>query len=92
MLKGAGTVIHGTGTEICDRGNPGMASAGTGDVLSGIIGALLAQGQSPWDAARQGVWLHGAAGDLASGEVGERSLTASDVIGHLPAVLQELTG
>ena len=92
VLKGAGTVIHGTGTEICDRGNPGMASAGTGDVLSGIIGALLAQGLSPWDAARQGVWLHGAAGDLASGEVGERSLTATDVIGHLPAVLQELTG
>ncbi len=87
VLKGVGTVIRGAGTEICDRGNPGMASAGTGDVLSGIIGALLAQGLPPWDAARQGVWLHGAAGDSASGELGERSLTATDVINCLPSVL-----
>lgn len=88
VLKGVGTVIHGAeGTEVCDRGNPGMASAGMGDVLSGVIGALLAQGLSPWDAASQGVWWHGAAGDLAVGDVGERSLIASDVIDHLPAVL-----
>ena len=92
VLKGAGTVIRGAGTEICDRGNPGMASAGTGDVLSGIIGALLAGGLAPWDAARQGVWLHGMAGDLAGGELGERSLTATDVIDRLPAVLHGSAG
>ncbi len=89
VLKGVGTVIAGEqGMEICDRGNPGMASAGMGDVLSGIIGALLASGLSPWDAARYGVWWHAAAGDLGRDDVGESSLLASDVIGRLPTVIR----
>ncbi len=87
VLKGAGTIIHSNQeTEICPRGNPGMASAGMGDVLSGIIGALLAQGLSPWNAAREGVWWHAIAGDCARDALGERSLLATDVIEHLPLI------
>ncbi len=90
VLKGVGTVIAGEHqVEICDRGNPGMASAGMGDVLSGVIGALLASGQSPWDAARQGVWWHAAAGDLGRSDLGERALLASDVIERLATVMSE---
>ncbi len=85
VLKGAGTIIQGAaGITVCDRGNPGMATAGMGDVLSGLIGGLLAQGLPPWEAARQGVWWHAVAGDLAETALGERSLIASDVIDQLP--------
>jgi NAD(P)H-hydrate epimerase len=61
-----------------------MATAGTGDVLTGIITALVGQQLSAFDAARLGVWIHGVAGDAASIECGEYSLTASQVIGCLP--------
>ncbi len=88
VLKGAGTVIAGEGRlAICDRGNPGMASAGMGDVLGGVIAALLGQGLSPWDAANSGAWWHGAAGDMARENLGEVALIASDVIRYLPAVM-----
>ena len=67
MLKGPGTLICLNGGELwlCDRGNPGMATAGMGDVLSGVIGGLLAQGLSVESAAKSGAWLHSTAADLA---------------------------
>jgi NAD(P)H-hydrate epimerase len=88
VLKGAGTLI-GSGAEtpaLCDRGNPGMATAGMGDVLTGTIAALRAQLRSPWDAARAGVLAHALAGDRAA-QNGERGLIASDVISRLSACL-----
>ncbi len=80
VLKGAGTLVCATGEtpSICDRGNPGMAVAGMGDVLTGVIAGLLAQGASGPAAARAGVWLHAVAGDRAS-LAGERGLLASDL-------------
>ena len=64
-----------------------MASAGNGDVLSGVIGALVAQGLGLWEAALAGVVAHAAAGDLAARDKGERGLLASDIIERLPLVL-----
>ena len=71
-------------------GNPGMATAGSGDVLTGIVAALLAQGMAPFDALRAGVYLHGQAGDEAAINVGEISLMASDLIEYLPAAFKKL--
>ncbi|MDN5850094.1 MAG: NAD(P)H-hydrate dehydratase [Nitrococcus sp.] len=83
VLKGAGSLIRGaTLTWLCDRGNPGMASGGMGDLLSGIIGALLAQGLDPEAAAVSGVWLHALAADRAAAD-GERGLLAADLFEHL---------
>ncbi len=84
VLKGAGTLILGPegAPAVCAAGNPGMASGGMGDVLSGIIGALMAQGMSPLEAARQGVLVHAMAADRASAE-GERGLLAGDLMPHL---------
>jgi len=73
-------------------GNPGMASGGTGDVLTGLIGSLLAQGFEALEAARLGVWLHGRAGDLAVEGVGEMGLAAGDLVEGLPGVIEELRG
>jgi NAD(P)H-hydrate epimerase len=89
VLKGCGTVIaDATGRyAICPLGNPGMASAGTGDVLAGVIAALVAQRLDLWAAATIGVVAHARAGDLAAGDMGERGLIASDIIARLPAVL-----
>jgi NAD(P)H-hydrate epimerase len=91
---GGVAVLKGNGSLVCsdrhlllsDSGNPGMASGGMGDVLSGVIGALLAQGLSPEDAAALGVCLHGTAGDLAA-EDGQRGLLASDLMPWLRALL-----
>jgi NAD(P)H-hydrate epimerase len=66
-------------------GNPGMASGGTGDVLTGVIGAFLSRGLSAYDAAAAGTFLHGVAGDLAAEAAGEETLIASDITGHLGA-------
>ena len=85
VLKGAGTVVSdGKRTYVNGTGNPGMASGGTGDVLTGVIAGLLAQGLRAFDAAVLGVYLHGLAGDLAAGACGLHGLTATDVLEMLP--------
>lgn len=87
VLKGASTVCaHPDGRSFVNTtGNPGMATIGTGDVLAGVIGALLAQRVGPMESAAAGVYLHGRAGDLAAQRFGERSLLASDLLATLPA-------
>jgi hydroxyethylthiazole kinase-like uncharacterized protein yjeF len=85
VLKGAGTVIaHPEGeAAVCPWGNPGMASGGMGDVLTGVTASLLAQGMNAWRAARFAVGLHAQAGDIAAAESGEAGLLASDLFPHL---------
>lgn len=88
VLKGARTLVQ-VGESlpfVCDRGNPGMATAGSGDVLTGVIAALLAGGAPPALAAPAGVWLHAAAGDRAA-RAGERGIIAGDLIAELQAVV-----
>jgi NAD(P)H-hydrate epimerase len=89
VLKGARSVIAGPGGELAinPTGNPGMASGGTGDALTGIVGALLASGLAPLAAAQTGTYLHGAAGDRAAAERGETGLLARDLIDAIPRVL-----
>lgn len=88
VLKGCGTIVADPSGEyaICPYGNPGMATAGSGDVLTGIVVALLGQGLSCFDAAKAGVLTHALAGDLAAEQVGEVSLIASDIINCLSDV------
>jgi ADP-dependent NAD(P)H-hydrate dehydratase / NAD(P)H-hydrate epimerase len=83
VLKGAGSLIASkTDGEValCTTGNPGMASGGMGDVLTGVIAALVAQGLPLFAAAKAGVYLHGQAGDLAARAGGERGLLATDLL------------
>lgn len=84
-LKGAGTIIASKGVLplVCPAGNPGMATAGMGDILSGLIGGLLAQGMRCADAAVAGVSIHSAAADLASKDQGERGLLATDLLDYI---------
>ncbi len=84
VLKGAGTIVAGQEMlpEVCFAGNPGMATAGMGDILSGIIAGLVAQHLTLHDAARLGVCIHAYAGDRAA-EHGERGLLASDLLAEL---------
>ena len=86
VLKGPGTLVLGDSLHLCDLGNPGMASGGMGDVLTGVIAGLRGQGMSSQDAACYGVWCHGRAGDLAvrAGVVG---LTAGDLISELRSIV-----
>lgn len=93
VIKGANTAIvmpDGT-VHINSTGNPGMATAGSGDVLSGILASLLAQGYEPKTAALIGVYLHGLSGDCAVGTVHEKSLIASDIIDHISVAWHHLT-
>lgn len=92
VLKGAHTIVaEPEGTLYINlTGNPGMATAGSGDVLSGVIGALLGQGYAPSMAARIAVHIHGLAGDLAAAASGERSLIAGDLVDMLPRAFQQL--
>ena len=71
-------------------GNPGMATGGTGDVLTGTIAAMLAQNLAPFEAAQLGVYLHGLAGDLAADAVGQVSLIAGDLIRFLPDAIRRM--
>ena len=90
VLKGAGTLtFDGDVIHLCSGGNPGMASGGMGDVLSGIIGALMAQGLKPVDAARLGVYAHAQAADLCARQQGERGLLATDLLTLLRYVLND---
>jgi NAD(P)H-hydrate epimerase len=92
VLKGAGTVVtDGRRVYVNATGNPGMATGGTGDVLSGLLGALVAQGMGVFDAAVLGVYLHGMAGDMARDRVGEVSLIATDLIDHLPQAFRAIS-
>jgi len=89
VLKGPGTLTCAQGQiEVCGLGNAGMATAGMGDILSGIIGALLAQGLTLADAARCGVWIHARAGDLAAAR-GERGLLASDLLAQIRVAVND---
>jgi ADP-dependent NAD(P)H-hydrate dehydratase len=91
VLKGHGTLItDGTRVAVNRTGNPGMATGGAGDVLTGVIGALLAQGMAPFDAARLGAHVHGLAGDLAAARLGQISLIAGDLVDFLPAAFRSL--
>ncbi len=92
LLKGAGSLLCFTSSnaegatpsiELCTEGNPGMASGGMGDVLSGMIGAFMAQGLSPADSLRCGVCIHGESADLAAAAAGERGLLATDLLQHV---------
>jgi NAD(P)H-hydrate epimerase len=85
VLKGAGTVVtDGEKVYINKTGNPGMATAGSGDVLTGVITALLGQGLTAFDAGVRGVYLHGLAGDIAAERIGQVSLITTDIIDSLP--------
>ena len=92
VLKGARTVIAAPDgmAAINGSGNPGMASGGMGDVLTGIIVSLLGQGYSTWNACRLGVFIHGLAGDLVAMEQGEIGMTATDLLARIPLALNRL--
>ena len=93
VLKGHKTIVT-DGHDLCvnTTGNPGMATGGCGDVLTGIITALVGQHLSPFAAAQLGVYVHGMAGDLATQELGQTSLIASDLLRYLPAAFQRIAG
>lgn len=91
VLKGARTVIARPDglVAICSTGNAGMATAGTGDVLTGMIVGLLAQGVPAWEAACAATYFHGSAGDLAARQLGQAGMLASDLIAQIPYALQQ---
>jgi ADP-dependent NAD(P)H-hydrate dehydratase / NAD(P)H-hydrate epimerase len=91
VLKGARSVLGAPdgSVYINPTGNPGMATGGAGDALTGMIGAFLARGLSPLAALQAGVYLHGRAGDLAAAAIGPEGLIASDIVEHIPAALRE---
>ena len=93
-LKGAPTFIaDASGLVFLNpTGNPGLATAGSGDVLTGIIAGFLAQGLAPMWAAATGVFMHGLAADLAAAELGEASMIAGDVIEAIPSAFAAIEG
>lgn len=92
VLKGACSIIaeHDRPPVINPTGNPGMATGGTGDVLTGMIAGLIAQGLVPFEAAAAGVYLHGLAGDLAAERIGQPSLLASDLVTAIPGAVRQV--
>jgi len=89
VLKGSGTVVtDGSRLYVNETGNPGMATAGAGDVLTGVLTALVAAGMEPFDAAVLAVWAHGRAGDLAAERLGMLGLTAWDILGCVPEAMR----
>ena len=94
VLKGHETLVADGSTDedtiyVNKSGNSGMATGGSGDVLTGIIAALIAQGMSPSEATTLGVYIHGLAGDAAAESLGEYSVMASDIIDHISAVIKD---
>jgi NAD(P)H-hydrate epimerase len=92
VVKGNQTLIAAPGvpTEVNPTGNPGMATAGSGDVLTGAVGAWLARGLEPLDAARNAVFLHGLAGDLIAAVRGEDGVVAGDIAERLPEAIHRV--
>jgi len=92
VLKGPNTIVAAPGGEVYvnETGNVGMATGGTGDVLTGMIASFIAQGVKPFEAAALGAYFHGLAGDIAAKEKGRLSLIATDLLGKLPEVLKVL--
>jgi NAD(P)H-hydrate epimerase len=92
VLKGQRTIVaEATGrAAVNPTGNPGMATGGTGDVLSGILGALLARGLDAWGASAAGTYVHGLAGDAAAADRGEESMVAGDLVAALPRAILRL--
>ena len=93
VLKGAGTVVtNGRRFYVNDTGNPGMACGGSGDILTGLVAAMIGQSFELFDAACLAVRVHGHAGDLAAAELGEVSLMASDLLDYLPQATKDAVG
>lgn len=93
VLKGPETMVaekRAAKLYINKSGNPGMATAGSGDVLTGVIAGFLAQGLEPFDAARLAVYIHGLAGDMAAEEKGEVGLIASDILNKIPYAIKSV--
>lgn len=93
VLKGAQTLVADPGGRVSlnPTGNPALASGGTGDVLTGLMGGFLAQGLAPWDAARLGVYLHGLTADYFAARYSSRGMIAGDLLRLFPQVLAEFT-
>ena len=93
VLKGHRTVVAGSSGKIYinKTGNPGMASAGCGDILTGMIASLLGQGFEPFEAAKSAVYIHGLAGDYAAEEKGQASLIAGDILNKLPRAFKRVS-
>lgn len=93
VLKGAGTVTSCGGRQVVNTtGTPALATAGTGDVLAGIVGGLASQGLAPLDAGALGAFVHGRAGEIAAAHLTPVCVTAQDVLNHLPAAFGEILG
>lgn len=91
VLKGAGTIVHGEGRWVINTsGTPALATAGTGDVLAGMLGALLARGMSPLQAGALGAYLHGLAGEAAAAELTPLGVTAEDLPDYVPAAMRRV--
>ena len=94
ILKGSGTLVAAPHKKsyINTTGNPGMATGGSGDVLTGIIAALAGQGLEPVDAARAGVFIHGMAGDISAQQMGETGMTAMDIANNTALAFKQIIG
>jgi NAD(P)H-hydrate epimerase len=93
LLKGHRTIItDGTRLQINSTGNPGMATAGSGDVLTGILAGILAQGYEPYEAAVLAAWVHGRAGDRVAARLGQTGLISEDLVGEIPFAFAEADG
>ena len=91
VVKGGPTVVvDNQQSYVNTTGNPGMATGGSGDVLTGVITSLLGQGLAPWDAACLGVWVHGMAGDIAADQFGMAGMTAVELLDSLPEAVREI--
>ena len=92
VLKGANTLVANTREDIYTNstGNPGMATAGSGDILTGMVTSFVGQGINPYDAAILGVYCHGLAGDLAARDKGEYGMIAMDILDNIPYSIKNL--